>query len=144
MKHTSSEANHYVSMGVFMILAGFLSTMNIWANSFEDIRFSLNDVYMVGLMTSWMFLFMSIYDRKLVFSGLSFAGVAIFLYLIRTQTFVSEKQFLLGMIPHHSMAILMSQKLATKPNSIPELLSSIQKTQTEEIAFMKGRLAAMK
>ena len=35
--------------------------MNVWADKLDDMRFSLNDVYMILLMTGWMLLFMGIY-----------------------------------------------------------------------------------
>lgn len=133
----------YVLMGVFMILAGILSTMNVWANSVDDIRLSLNDVYMVGLMTSWMFVFMALYDRNILYSLLSFLSAMFFLFCIRYQLFITERQFLLSMIPHHSMAIHMSKQLSKRQNTIPDLLDSIQTTQADEIQFMKQKLAAL-
>jgi hypothetical protein len=33
-----------------MIIAGSLSTMNVWVDKISDIRFSLNDLYMILLM----------------------------------------------------------------------------------------------
>jgi len=35
-----------------MVLAGALSTMNIWVEKIEDIRYSLNDLYMILFMTA--------------------------------------------------------------------------------------------
>jgi hypothetical protein len=32
--------------------------MNIWVDKLDDIRFSINDAYMILLMSGWMFLFM--------------------------------------------------------------------------------------
>lgn len=124
-------------MTMIMVLAGFLSTMNVWANSLDDIRFSLNDLYMVLLMTGWMLLFMGIYYKSL---GGGLVGALLVIsnfYAIRTQLFVSEKQFLLGMIPHHSMAVHMSRKLQEKPHTISSLLKTIIESQLQEIRFMK-------
>jgi len=58
MKH--SQTNHYVIMFFIMVLSGLLSTMNVWVNKVDDIRFSINDLYMTLLMTGWMFLFMGL------------------------------------------------------------------------------------
>ena len=44
------------------------------------------------------------------------------------------------MIPHHSMAILMSKRLEKKPNSIQHLLDQIIQTQQKEIIIMKQYL----
>jgi hypothetical protein len=120
-----------------MIISGFLSTMNVWADSVDDIRFSINDVYMVLLMTGWMFLFMGVYYKNTV-AGLIGAGLVIFnVWCIRTQFLVTESQYKLGMIPHHSMAIHMSKKLLEKETTIREFAENIIKTQADEIQFMK-------
>lgn len=114
--------------------------MNVWADSVDHIYFSLNDVYMILLMTGWMFLFMGLVykDRYVGFFGLTL--VSLNLWAIRTQAFVSETQFLRGMIPHHSMAVFMSKQLKNKPNRIPAFLNGIVQTQEEEIQFMKQRI----
>lgn len=127
-------------MVICMFFAGYASTMNNWIDNWDDFRFSLNDFYMVGLMTGWMLFFMGLFTfqmRKCIF-GLIL--VVIFFALIRTQAFVNEIQFLKGMIPHHSMAVLMSKRLEKKPNSIQHLLDQIIQTQQKEILLMKSYL----
>jgi hypothetical protein len=124
-------------MIICMFFAGYASTMNNWIDNWDDFRFSINDFYMVGLMTGWMLFFMGFFTlhfRKTLF-GLII--VILFFILIRTQAFVTEIQYLKGMIPHHSMAILMSKKLEKKPNSIQHLLDQIIQTQRKEIIIMK-------
>lgn len=114
--------------------------MNVWADNWSDIRLSLNDAYMIGLMTGWMFFFMGVYYQQnsvLIFGAVL---VALNFTAIRTQVFITEKQFLLGMIPHHSMAVLMSKRLQQKPNSVQPLLNNILKSQQAEIQFMKAKL----
>ena len=134
--------NHYIVMIIFNILAGLLSTMNVYVDKLSDISFSLNDVYMIGLMTSYMILFMSLYYKDFHTMFISFVFVGIFLYCIRSQIFINEKQYLKGMIPHHSMAIHMSKRLfeKNKQNSIKELLVNIIQTQEKEIDYMKQRI----
>jgi hypothetical protein len=111
--------------------------MNVYADSLSDIRLSLNDAYMILLMTGWMFFFMGIYhgNNNNIYFGL--ALVLINLWCIRTQFMIDEKQYLLGMIPHHSMAVYMSKKLLTKKNSLSDFLNNIVSTQQNEIAYMK-------
>ncbi len=125
-------------MFLVMILSGALSTMNVWADTFTDMRFSLNDAYMILLMTGWMFLFMGLFDGKSEIAVGGALAVALSIWCIRTQFMISESQYIAGMIPHHSMAIHMSKKLADRPNTISELLTTIIKTQRDEIQFMKS------
>lgn len=123
-----------------MLAAGALSTMNIWADKWSDIYFSLNDIYMIFLMTGWMFLFMGVYYRDTIVGLFGFALTLGSLWAIRTQAFITERQFLRGMIPHHSMAVHMSKRLQEKPNSLPRFLEGIIGTQSNEIQFMKKRI----
>lgn len=127
-------------MIVCMFFAGYLSTMNTWIDKWDDFRFSLNDFYMVGLMTGWMFFFMGLFSMNLykLFGGT--VSAILFLILIRNQTFVNEIQYLRGMIPHHSMAIMMSKRLQEKPNTISHLLDQIVQNQQKEIIIMKSYL----
>ncbi len=121
-----------------MILSGLLSTMNIWVDKVDDISFSVNDAYMILLMTGWMFLFMGLLYREIsvFFVGLSLVLVNI--WCIRTQFLVSERQYKLGMIPHHSMAVHMSKKLLEKQNNISSFVQNIIDNQEEEIKILKN------
>ncbi len=127
-------------MTFIMIASGLLSTMNVWANKLDDIRWSMNDMYMIFLMTGWMLVFMGIYYSYIPGAVVGSLCVALCIYGIRTQAFVSERQFLLGMIPHHSMAVHMSKQLLTKRNTIAPLLNSIIRSQEQEIQYMKEKL----
>ncbi len=134
--------NHYVVMFFIMLISGVLSTMNVWADKTADLRLSLNDLYMILLMTGWMFLFMgAVYREWNVF----FVGLGLVLtqvWCIRTQFMVTSDQYLRGMIPHHSMAVHMSRQLLTKKNNINGLVQNIVSTQEREIEFMKQLSAA--
>ena len=126
-------------MFFIMILSGLLSTMNIWVDKLDDIRFSLNDGYMILLMSGWMFLFMGLFNKEKKIFMIGLLLVIANIWFIRNQFLVSENQFKLGMIPHHSMAVHMSKKLLYKNKNITisEFLKNIIKTQEKEIDFMK-------
>ena len=132
--------NHFLVMLIACILSGMASTMNMWIDKWDDFYFSLNDLYMTGLMTGWMFFFMGIlqFEKNMLLFGLILTIISF--YFIRKQTFVTEIEYLRGMIPHHSMAILMSKRLQNKPNSIQHLLDQIIQTQQKEIILMKSYL----
>ena len=136
MKHT--YYNHYIVMFFIMILSGLLTTMNVWVDKLDDIRFSINDVYMTLLMTGWMFLFMGIYYNEILILCIGLFLVISNIWFIRTQFMVSTEQYILGMIPHHSMAILMSKKLIqNEPSQLNDFVSNIISTQEKEINYMK-------
>jgi len=132
-----NRTNHYASMFVIIVLSGLLSTMNVWADKIEDIRFSINDIYMILLMSGWMFLFMGLFnsDSTILYVGLLLVIKSI--CSIRTQFLVTESQYKLGMIPHHSIAVHMSNKLLDKKTNIAQFAKNIIETQEDEIIFMK-------
>jgi uncharacterized protein (DUF305 family) len=128
---------HIGIMTLSMVLAGFMSTMNTWSPNWEDVYFSLNDVYMVGIMTGFMFFFMGLFLlqwKEAVVGGL--VGL-FFIMAARNQWWVGQNQYLRQMIPHHGMAVFLSQKLSQKPNTIQPYLDNIITNQSAEIRYMK-------
>jgi len=135
MKHT--QTNHYVIMFLIMVLSGLLSTMNVWVDKLDDIRFSINDAYMTLLMTGWMFLFMGLIYKEISVFFIGLSLIIITIWCIRNQFLITERQYKLGMIPHHSMAVHMSKKLLEKENNISSFVKNIIKTQEDEILILK-------
>ena len=122
---------------------------------FVYIKFHLNDVYMTLLMCGWSLLFMGIYYTNINLFLIGIITTSIIIYFIRSQIFIDETQYIKGMIPHHSMAILMSKKLLEKTNKktdnkinndihitneIKKLATHIINTQENEIKLMKSKL----
>ena len=137
MNHTHST----IPMFIIMILAGLLSSMNVWTDKLSDIRLHLNDIYMAILMTGWMFALMGLYYMNMTHILLGTIIIIVMLYMIRNQTFINESQYLSGMIPHHSMAILMSKRLLEKnlplEPKLKQLATNIISSQEIEINLMK-------
>jgi len=121
-----------------MILAGALSTMSVWADKWSDVRYSLNDAYMILLMAGWMILFMGLYYKDAIpaIAGALLTAAAI--SAIRSQLFVTQDQYILGMIPHHSMAIHISRKLLEKGTQLTPFVQNIIDGQEKEIVAMKS------
>ena len=135
MKHV--QQNHYLTMFFIMILSGLLSTMNVWVDKLDDIRFSINDAYMTLLMTGWMFFFMGLVYQEISVLFIGLLLIIINIWCIRNQFLINETQYKLGMIPHHSMSVHMSKKLLEKENTISPFLQNIIKTQENEILYLK-------
>jgi hypothetical protein len=138
------------------IISGLLSTMNMWADEFDHVRLHINDIYMILLMTGWMFVLTNIYqnisgafnamhdhgnhnpnNNILLWGGI--IATMIIIYLTGSQSFVNDSEFIEGTIPCHSMAILMAEKIKkkTKDKNILNLANNIIKTQTQEIKYMQ-------
>jgi len=145
-----TEPKEIMIMLLIMFIAGLLSTMNIWVDKISDMRFHLNDVYMALLMCGWSLVLMGIYYININIFTIGIIITAIIIYCIRNQIFIDGTQYLKGMIPHHSMAVLMSKQILEKGNNnynnntetklmskINKLASHIINTQEDEIKLMK-------
>ena len=127
----------YLFMAAASIVAGALSTMNVWVDDIRHIRYSLNDVYMIALMTGWMLFFMALWEGDKMPMAVSAAIIVAAIAAIRGQWWVTPTQYIQGMIPHHSMAIHMSRKLTDRyPKAIPEIARTIISGQQREIEYM--------
>jgi hypothetical protein len=69
-----------------------------------------------------------------------FALLALFTYLYRKQIAVNDKQYLEGMIEHHSMALLTSEEILKKTDNynVAKLAKNIIQSQSDELITMKG------
>ena len=148
MSHTShsmTEPKEIMIMMIIMFIVGLLSSMNIWVDKISDIKFHLNDVYMSLLMCGWSLLLMGIVYININILLIGIIMTIIIIYCIRNQLFIDEIEYVKGMIPHHSMAVLMSKQLLEKSyNNMPitkeikKLAKHIINTQENEIKFMKN------
>ncbi|MCU0300174.1 MAG: DUF305 domain-containing protein [Candidatus Nanopelagicales bacterium] len=65
---------------------------------------------------------------------------AMALALARSQALVDDRDYMLGMIPHHSIAILTSDRSGIEDVRVRELADEIIAAQREEIAEMEWLL----
>jgi len=68
--------------------------------------------------------------------------ISIFTYLYKKQVAIYDKQYLEGMIEHHSMALLTSEEILKKTDNydVAKLAKNIIQNQTDEITIMKDLL----
>ena len=71
-----------------------------------------------------------------------FALLALFTYLYRKQIAINDKQYLEGMIEHHSMALFMSDEILKKTDNydLAKIAKNIIQTQNDELRFMTNLL----
>lgn len=68
-----------------------------------------------------------------------FGLLGMFVYLYRVQAAINDKQYLEGMIEHHSMALFTSKEILKKTDNydVAKLAKNITQTQTDELRIMK-------
>ena len=102
-------------------------------------------LYMGAVMAIIMLAFMlGMYSNRAVNIGI-FAGAALVfalsLYLVRSQTTVQDVSWMKAMIPHHSIAILTSERAGISDPRVRALADGIIEAQRREIAEMKALIA---
>lgn len=99
-------------------------------------------LYMGAVMAVVMLLFMwSMYpgnSAKFAVLGVSGLVFVVALWLVRSQATVDQVSWMKAMIPHHSIAILTSERATITDPRVRELADGIIKAQREEIDQMKA------
>jgi uncharacterized protein (DUF305 family) len=109
---------------------------------------SLTRIYMTLLMISAMAVVMilmmgKMYPNKKVNTGIMIGGIVMFalmLAALRSQTPIGDVQYMKAMIPHHSSAILTSERANFKDPEVKKLAEDIIKAQRKEIAEMEAAI----
>ena len=130
-------------VGSFLIQYFLMSP--IMVNSRTDITNNIGKAYMATIMGLFMILLeIMMHDHHYDVFSLNFyvgifASLAIFIYLYRKQVAINDKQYLEGMIEHHSMALLTSEEILLKTDNynVAKLAKNIIQTQTDEIRTMR-------
>ena len=116
----------------------------IMVNKFIYITNNIGKAYLATIMGLFMVLIeVMMHDHQyhvlsLNWYAILFALLALFTYLYRKQIAVNDKQYLEGMIEHHSMALFMSDEILKKTDSydIAKLAKNIIQTQNDELKIM--------
>ena len=117
-------------------------------NERVNITNNIGKAYIAVIMSLFMILLeVMMHDQQYhVFSinlyVLIFSGIALFVYLYRNQIAVNDKQYLEGMIEHHSMALLTSEEILKKTDNydVSKLAKNIIQKQNDEIVIMRELL----
>ena len=143
-----SKSNVYTTF-VLMLAASFVAMyITMYLNTYEldHVYFSMTRFYMVCLGISAMALIMFFFMRKMYKNkqknlGIIVGSIGLFfaaLGLVRAQSpIVGDVLWMKGMIPHHSIAILTSERADIKDPEVKKLAESIISAQKKEIEDMK-------
>lgn len=139
--------NKYAKFGVMIAVSTILMYAFMYFNVFQldHIFFSETRVYMAlmmgAVMAIVMLLFMwNMYDKRrinaVILAG-SAAVLVLSIWLMRSQSTVEDVSWMKAMIPHHSIAILTSERANISDPRVKELANSIIEAQRREIDEMK-------
>ncbi|MBM7660358.1 ABC-type uncharacterized transport system permease subunit [Bacillus mesophilus] len=133
-------AGMVITSTILMFLFKYWSTYEIGHIFFSESRLYMA-LLMGATMTFVMLLFMMhmLKNRK-VNIGIATASVILFsisLFLLRSQILVDDTDYMEAMIPHHSIAILTSERATITDPRVRNLADNIIETQKKEITEMK-------
>ncbi len=115
----------------------------------DHVFFSETRAYMALVMGATMAVVMlsfmwSMYKDRRVNLGIIGGSVIVFaaaLWLVRSQATVDDVSYMRAMIPHHSIAILTSERARITDPRVRELADAIPEAQRREIDEMKALIA---
>lgn len=155
-KSTESEPARDQSASYWRFAAMITTSMAamfvlMYANTFawDHVRWSETRFYMTlvmgaamaGIMLSFM---LGMYERTKVNIGIFVGSVLVLvgaIWLVRSQATVEETSYMSAMIPHHSIAILTSERSTIEDVRVCELAVGIIEAQRREIAEMDWLMA---
>jgi peptidoglycan/LPS O-acetylase OafA/YrhL len=148
MNHDSKKQNNYTKF-LGMLAASFVAmyiTMYLNTYAIDHVYFSLTRFYMSCLGISAMAIIMYVamrgmYQNKKKNIAIIVGSIALFLSalgLVRAQApIIGDVLWMKAMIPHHSIAILTSERADIQDPEVKQLAEDIIKAQKKEIEEMK-------
>lgn len=117
--------------------------------SVEHLRWSETRAWMALVMGAAMAVIMlsfmlSMYMNKALNLAIYVGSVAVFalcLWLVRSQSTVDQIDYMKAMIPHHSIAIMTSERADIRDPRVRQLADEIIEAQRREIAEMEALIA---
>ena len=141
----------YLRFGAMIATSTVVMFVLMYLNTYawDHVRWSETRVYMAILMGATMALIMlgymlSMYKNTMLNIGIAVAAVLVFggsLWLVRSQETVQDQSYMRAMIPHHSIAILTSERSEVSDYRVCELAVEIIEAQRREIAEMDWLIA---
>lgn len=138
----------YARFGLMILTSTMVMFVLMYLNTYalDHVYFSETRAYMAlvmgATMASVMLAFMTaMYTNRQANIAIVAGSVAVFalaLWLVRSQTTVADVSYMRAMIPHHSIAILTSERAHISDPRVRKLADGIIEAQRKEIAEMQA------
>jgi len=129
---------------VFMYMVMYLNTFELSHVRWSETRFFMTLLMGATMATIMLGFMLGMYKNRranvaIVLGSLVLFGLAT--WLVRSQTTVQETSYMSAMIPHHSIAILTSERSEIEDVRVCELAVEIIEAQRREISEMEWLIA---
>lgn len=141
----------YSKFGLMILTSTLIMFGLMYLNTYslDHVWFSETRAYMALIMGASMAIvmlvfMMGMYKRKaanVLIVVSSVVAFALSLWLVRSQETVEDVAWMKAMIPHHSIAILTSERAKIRDPRVRALADGIIETQRREIAEMEALIA---
>ena len=118
----------------------YLNTYSIDHVFFSETRFWMAFVMgavMAVIMLAFMWSMYGNISKNLIILGVAAVVFSLALWLVRSQTTVADINYMKGMIPHHSIAVMTSERSNLRDPRVRKLAQDIIVAQRREIAEMR-------
>jgi len=122
----------------------YLNTYDIDHVFWSETRFWMAFVMGAAMMVVMLLFMWSMYPsraKNAVVLGVAVLVFALGLWLVRSQTTVTDREYMAAMIPHHSIAIMTSERAHLRDPRVRKLAHDIILAQRREIAQMRYLIA---
>lgn len=140
----------YKKFSITMVISFIIMYTVMFLNVIEIKHYhtSITRIYMAILMVASMAVVMmlmmgNMYPDKKTNRGIIISGIVVFivaLIALRSQTPIGDVQYMKAMIPHHSSAILTSERANIQDPEVKKLSEGIIKAQRKEIGEMEAAI----
>jgi len=146
--------NNYAKFAAMITTSTVVMFVLMYLNTYslDHVFFSETRAYMALVMGATMAVIMlafmlGMYAKKGANAGIFVGSALVFavaLSLVRSQATVDDVSWMKAMIPHHSIAILTSERAHISDPRVRKLADGIIETQRKEIAEMKTLIEDLK
>jgi hypothetical protein len=143
----------YIRFGLMILTSTVVMFILMYLNTYawEHVFFSETRTYMAIMMGATMAVIMlaymlGMYANKALNVAIFAGAIIVFalsLWLVRSQVTVSGPSYMRAMIPHHSIAIMTSERAQIRDPRVRKLADEIIEAQRREIAEMRYLIAEM-
>lgn len=141
----------YIRFGLMILTSTVVMFVLMYLNTYawEHVFFSETRTYMAIMMGATMALIMlgfmlGMYKSTSLNVAIFIGSIIVFalsLWLVRSQVTVSGPNYMRAMIPHHSIAIMTSERAQIRDPRVQKLADEIIEAQRREIAEMRYLIA---
>lgn len=152
-QHPSKKGMSYAKLAAMIATSTTVMFGLMYLNTYalSHVEYSQTRTWMAVVMGAVMAIIMlgfmwGMYKNKRANIAITLGSLAVFaiaLWLVRSQETVDDVSYMKAMIPHHSIAIMTSERAHIKDPEVRKLADAIIDAQVREIAQMKQMVARL-